>query len=92
MIFLCLWKVWCCYKVMIIVVGIYLFNGLVKIGVELVCCLFGQEFEVFVQLVVDGIIGEGIIVLVGERVVIWFGILLVINDFDLMVWVVWVLC
>ncbi|MDU7024823.1 MAG: NADH-quinone oxidoreductase subunit G, partial [Cutibacterium acnes] len=82
MIFLRLRKAWRRHKATITVVGTHLSNGSAKIGAELARCLPGQEPEALAQLVADGTIGEGTIVLVGERAATRPGTLSAINDLD----------
>lgn len=90
MIFLRLRKAWRRHKATITVVGTHLSNGSAKIGAELARCLPGQEPEALAQLVADGTIGEGTIVLVGERAATRPGTLSAINDLDSTVRVAWV--
>ncbi|MBL7537654.1 hypothetical protein, partial [Escherichia coli] len=81
---------WRRHKATITVVGTHLSNGSAKIGAELARCLPGQEPEALAQLVADGTIGEGTIVLVGERAATRPGTLSAINDLDSTVRVAWV--
>ena len=90
MIFLRLRKAWRRHKAAITVVGTHLSNGSAKMGAELARCLPGQEPEALAQLVADGTIGEGTIVLVGERAATRPGTLSAINDLDSTVRVAWV--
>ncbi|EGR95583.1 NADH-quinone oxidoreductase subunit G [Cutibacterium namnetense] len=90
MIFLRLRKAWRRHKVAITAVGTHLSNGSAKMGAELARCLPGQEPEALAQLVADGTIGEGTIVLVGERAATRPGTLSAINDLDPTVRVAWV--
>ena len=90
MIFLRLRKAWRRHKVAITAVGTHLSNGSAKMGAELARCLPGQEPQALAQLVADGTIGEGTIVLVGERAGTRPGTLSAINDLDSTVRVAWV--
>lgn len=90
MIFLRLRKAWRRKKVAITAVGTHLSNGSAKMGAELARCLPGQEPQVVEQLVSDGMIGEGTIVLVGERAATRPGTLSAIASLDPRVRVAWV--
>ena len=71
-------------------VGTHLSNGSAKMGAELARCLPGQEPQVVEQLVSDGTISEGTIVLVGERAATRPGTLSAIASLDSKVRVAWV--
>lgn len=90
MIFLRLRKAWRRKKVAITAVGTHLSNGSAKMGAELARCLPGQEPQAVEQLVSDGTIGEGTIVLVGERAATRPGTLSTIASLDSRVRVAWV--
>lgn len=90
MIFLRLRKAWRRKKVAITAVGTHLSNGSAKMGAELARCLPGQEPQAVEQLVSDGTIGEGTIVLVGERAATRPGTLSAIASLDSRVRVAWV--